>query len=50
MANMEVTATETTYTSVKRIKFEWTSDDSAATATGTTTASFTGKILGLAHG
>lgn len=48
MANMVVTATETTHTSVKRIKFAWTADDAAATATGATTASFTGKILGLA--
>lgn len=48
MAGMVCTITETTYTNVKLIKFAWTSDDAAGTATGTTTEYYTGKILGLA--
>jgi hypothetical protein len=48
MANMVCTITEVTHTSVKKIKFDWTSDDAAGTATGTTTGYYTGKILGLA--
>lgn len=48
MAGMVCTITETTHTSVKKIKFAWTSDDAAGTASGTTTSYYTGKILGLA--
>ena len=48
MANMVATATEVTFDTVKKIKFEWLSDDSAGTATVTTDEVYTGKILGLA--
>jgi len=48
MAGMVCTIDEITYTSVKLVKFTWTSDDTAGTATGTTTEYYDGKILGLA--
>jgi len=48
MAGMVVTITEIAHASVKLIKFAWTTDSGTATATGTTTGYYTGKILGLA--
>jgi hypothetical protein len=45
MAGMVCTITETTHTSVKLIKFAWTSDDAAGTAAGTTTSYYDGKII-----
>lgn len=48
MANMVVTITEVVHTSPKMVKFAWTSDDAAGTATGATTNYYSGKILGLA--
>lgn len=45
---MECNITATTHTSVKLVKFAWTSDDTLGTASGTTTKYYTGKILGLA--
>lgn len=47
MAGMVCTITETTHGSVKKIKFAWTSDDAAGTATGTTTVPYSGRFIGL---
>ena len=47
MAGMACTITEEAYGSVKKIKFAWTSDDSAGTASGTTTGAYTGEIIRL---
>lgn len=47
MANMVCTITEITHGTIKKIKFDWLSDDSAGTVTGTTTAAFDGRIIGL---
>ena len=44
MAGSSVTFTETTSGSVKKIKAAWVSDDSAGTASGTTTYGYSGKI------
>lgn len=47
-----VTTTEITYESVKLLQFTWQSgdaaDDDAGAAAATSTAAFTGKIIGLA--
>ena len=43
---MAVTATETTHTSVKKIKLAWTSDGSGD-ATGATSSAYDGKVIAL---
>ena len=47
MAGSAMTFTEITHETVKLIKAEWTADDATASVSGTTTAYFSGKILGL---
>ncbi len=47
MANMACTITETRVGSVKKIKFDWLSDDSAGTVAGTTTYAYSGRFIGL---
>lgn len=48
MAGMVVTTSEETESgSVKKITFDWLSDDAAGTATGTTTKEYNGKVIWL---
>jgi len=46
MAGAVMTFTETTIGSVKKIKAEWTSDDTTGAVSGTTTHSYSGRIIG----
>jgi len=50
MAAGTVTITEEIYSTIKKIKFSWTSGDGAeaGTASGQTSEAYSGKILGLA--
>lgn len=48
MAGSAMVFTEVIHGSVKKIKCAWTSDSATGGVSGTTTASFNGKILGLA--
>ena len=47
MAGSSMTFTETTFSTVKKIKAVWVSDDNNGTASGTTTAVFSGRFIGL---
>ncbi len=47
MAGMVTTVAELMLGTVKKITFTWLSDDTAGTATGTTTNAFDGKIITL---
>ncbi len=47
MAGSSMTFTETKSGSVKKIKGVWVSDDSAGTASGTTTYAYSGRFIGL---
>ncbi|KKM81959.1 hypothetical protein LCGC14_1324530 [marine sediment metagenome] len=47
MAGSSITFTETTHTTVKKIKAVWVSDDSAQTASDTTSFVYSGRFIGL---
>jgi hypothetical protein len=47
MAGSATTFTETTIGTVKKIKCEWTSDDTTGAVSGTTTNSYSGRFIGL---
>ncbi len=47
MAGMVTTVLELRIGTVKKITFDWLSDDAAGTATGTTAAAYDGKIITL---
>lgn len=46
MAGAVMTFTEVIHTTVKKIKAEWTSDDTLGTVSGETTNPFSGRIMG----
>jgi len=46
MAGSAMVFTEIRHTTVKKIKAEWTSDDSTGAVSGTTTYPYDGKLLG----
>jgi hypothetical protein len=47
MAGSSMTFTEVTFPTVKKIKAEWTSDDTAGAVSGTTTNAYSGRFTGL---
>ena len=47
MAGSSMTFTETTFSTVKKIKAVWVSDDAAGTASGTTSSVYNGRFIGL---
>ena len=47
MAGSSMTFTETTFSTVKKIKAVWTSDDSNGTASATTSKVYNGRFIGL---
>lgn len=47
MAGSSMVFTETTFSTVKKIKAVWVSDDALGTASGTTTEAYSGRFIGL---
>lgn len=47
MAGSATTFTETTFSSVKKVVCAWTADDATGSVSGTTTAVYDGKLIGL---